>query len=300
MPVLQEGVFKQTRTKFDINCWGDLYLNGKFRTLQQMFSKLAPSSMDTFLYIRLWQGIKEYTPSYPQEPQTTPLHTILQSETATHVVSTLYYSIYANRALGQCTANGKWETDIGQQITDKQWTYCCTQTEQVSSSSRLRITHYKFLHRTYYTPAKMYKYKLRDNDQYDRCGREGADFLHLAWACNNVKEYWRQVFVAIGQMTTPSIQVSIMTALLGYTENIDIGYWRFVSIGLLLAKQRVACRWGRGRAPKFKEWVRDIIFWQDQTLTYAELLPLASRPRDIWDPLKTYLLIRPIDTTTNA
>lgn len=109
------GCFK--KTKFDIKCWGGLYLHGKFRTLQQMFTKVSPSSMDTTLYVRLRQSIKEYTPSYPQEPQPlTPLHRILQSETATHVVSTLYHSIYFNRALGRCTAKGKWEADIGQEI----------------------------------------------------------------------------------------------------------------------------------------------------------------------------------------
>lgn len=37
IPLLQEGVFRKTLTKYKIHTWGDLFLHGKFRTLQQMF-----------------------------------------------------------------------------------------------------------------------------------------------------------------------------------------------------------------------------------------------------------------------
>lgn len=75
------------------------------------------------------------------------------------------------------------------------------QTEQISASNKLRIIHYKFLHRLYYTPVKMHKHKLKDTDRCARCNAPQVDFLHLAWECPKVYIYWEQVFTALDQMT---------------------------------------------------------------------------------------------------
>lgn len=96
-------------------------------------------------------------------------------------------------------------------------------------------------------------------------------------------------------MTIPTIERSALVALLGYTKPIPKTYRRYSATALLMAKRRVACRWGRGRAPKFREFLTDLIHCQEQLATYAELLPCTSRAKDIWGPLTQYLLIQPRD-----
>lgn len=120
-------------------------------------------------------------------------------------------------------------------------------------------------------------------------------FFHLAWDCSEV-EYWRQVFEALAQMTALPLEPAPLTALLGYTALVAKPHRRFISLALMMAKCCVACRWGRGRAPKFKDWLSDLTYCQEKLCSYAELLSLSSRPRDIWDPLKTYLAAQLSDT----
>lgn len=72
-----------------------------------------------------------------------------------------------------------------------------------------------------------------------------------------------------------------LVTLLGYTKPIAKSYRKYLDIALIMAKRRVAYRWGRGRAPKFKEWLTDLLYCQEQLTHYADLLPRASRPRDV-------------------
>lgn len=137
--------------------------------------------METFLYTRLRHGVADCTTTYPLEPKTVPpLNQVLQATTASHLVSTLYHSLYTEARCPSCASRAKWATVLNYDITDKQWSYCCVQTEHVSSSSRLRTVHFKFLRRSYYTPDKLYHLGLRTSDNCDRCGAEAANFLHLA------------------------------------------------------------------------------------------------------------------------
>lgn len=107
-----------------------------------------------------------------------------------------------------------------------------------------------------------------------------------------MSEYWTQVFDALDQMVPIALERTPLIALLGYTKLIPRCCRKYLGIALLLAKRRVACSWGRGRAPKFKEWLDDLIYCQEQLTLYTETLPRASKPRNIWSPLQSYLLAR--------
>ncbi|KAJ1213871.1 hypothetical protein NDU88_001501 [Pleurodeles waltl] len=125
-----------------------------------------------------------------------------------------------------------------------------------------------------------------------KCGAGGADFLHQAWSCPAVLDYWREVGEALSVMVSTPLILTPLVALLGHTEAITTDYRRYVSFTLLLDKRRVACRWARGRPPKFKDWLTDLLYGKMQLETYAELQPSSSHPKDIWAPLDVYLLQR--------
>lgn len=59
---------------------------------------------------------------------------------------------------------------------------------------------------------------------------------------------------------------------------------------LVLARHRVAIHWGCKPAPLSKTWLADAAQCQMHFSEYWNLMPLASRPHNIWAPLATYLL----------
>lgn len=290
LPVTQEGGFRKLCRTLSIQTWGQLYTNGTFRTHAEFFGEHHPSPLDLFYYIRIRQDMRTLTPGFPNEPMTCQsLHHILQQDTPSHVISRLYSMTQKAQKYTPLQAKARWERDLGTPITDDQWAYCCRQTQEVSASSRLRILHYKYLHRTYYTPERLFRLGLRDSSHCTRCRAENADFLHLAWSCPTIQHYWTDVFAALRDMTGITMPEDPLLALLGYTAPLAPPIRKYTALALLLAKRRVSCRWGRGRAPKFKTWLKDLIYCQETLSTYAELLPPSSRPREIWAPLKHYL-----------
>lgn len=230
-------------------------------------------------------------PEFRSEPSSlAPLHQMLVIADQKHLVSRLYHTVHTHTPRRVVPARDRWSAALGEPVTVEQWAYCCRQTARISASCRLRVIHYKFLLQLYCTPVKKYRFGLADNDRCERCKQPGADFLHLAWSCPRLQDYWAQVLAALGRMTGIANPEDPMVALLGYTEHIPAPFRKYAAIALLLAKRQVACRWGRGRAPKFKVWIHDLVYCQDQLSIYAETLPRASRPRDIWSPFQVYLI----------
>lgn len=177
MPLLQETGFLKLCEHTRITTWGDLCCNGEFRTSEHLFQGLHPSSLHIFLYVRLRQGIRSFTPEFLQEPPTfAPLHMLLRAASPGHLVSILYHTIRTQQVEPPSSSRTKWNLELGYDITDDQWSYCCLQTEQISASARLRITHYKFLQSLYYTPVKMVRFNLRLTDNCARCGSPGLIF----------------------------------------------------------------------------------------------------------------------------
>lgn len=154
MPVTQEGGFRRLSRRLTIRTWGQLYHKGIYKTQLGFFGEIHPTPLELFYYTRLRQDIRSLTPNFPAEPTTfPPLHAILQQTSPSHTISHLYSATQQSQTYTPPTAKSRWEEDVGHPITEAQWQYCCKQTQEVTASSRLRILHYKYLHRTYYTPA---------------------------------------------------------------------------------------------------------------------------------------------------
>lgn len=229
-----------------------------------------------------------------EPPHLAPLTVIMQSLDATHLISRLYHLTQTLLLPGGAKAKQAWEADLGEPITDETWTYCCTQTRYISPNYKHKLLHYKYIHRIYYTPVFLYKIHPEIPDTCPKCTRRGADFAHLTWACNKIQTYWVEVFRAITMMVGQQMQPSPMLALLGYVKLLKKGIRRFIAIAILLAKQQISLHWGGTACPTIKGWLKDLQYCQVTSEDYATLLPLISRPRNIWQPLKDYLLTYPI------
>ncbi|KAJ1108648.1 hypothetical protein NDU88_006024 [Pleurodeles waltl] len=53
-------------------------------------------------------------------------------------------------------------------------------------------------------------------------------------------------------------------------------------------KTQVATHETRPRVPAVRDWLADVTYGHTQLTTFWELMPAASRPRDIWDPFVSW------------
>lgn len=122
--------------------------------------------------------------------------------------------------------------------------------------------------------------------------------MHVAWDCPLIFKYWEEVSLTIRDITGHPLDCSPKVMLLGYVEHTKMEVRRLTAMLLVLAKRRLAIHWGSPRGPTIKAWLQDAAFCQEQLSNYWDLMPTASRRKDIWDPLVTWLRLQghPFDT----
>ena len=90
-----------------------------------------------------------------------------------------------------------------------------------------------------------------------------ADFLHLAWGCQQVQEYWLAVVNKIKVVVQIQYPADPRCCLLGDTKR-GKGQkmsHRFLMLMLVLAKRRVAITWMAEKGPSIERWEADVIEW---------------------------------------
>lgn len=118
---------------------------------------------------------------------------------------------------------------------------------------------------------------------------EGVDFAHMTWTCAIIHAYWTEVFRHISVMVDHVINPCPRLVLLGYVKPLKQAIRRFTAMALLLAKRQISLNWGRSTRPTTRSWLTDLQTCNRASEDYATLLPVTSRPKDIWQPLKDYL-----------
>lgn len=273
---------------------GDLYANGSFIALKDLTYIANPTPLFIFTYYRLQRAIKELYPLYPKEPpifQT--LQGVITDPTSRHLVSRLYTKMQEEIGATNETAMAKWNEILDIPISNEEWLQIGNVTRMLTPNGNLRIIHIKYLNQTYHTPARLYRFGLRTDARCKRCGVEEANFVHMAWECAPVQEYWKRVMSIIGEMIQIPIECTIRACLLGLFPTVKALKRTFCVVATLLAKRRVSIQWGGIRPPTIQKWMVDMAYCKDMLLTYEADLPIRSRPKDFWKYFIEYVQLHP-------
>lgn len=123
-----------------------------------------------------------------------------------------------------------------------------------------------------------------------RCGASCADFLHAAWYCRGIADFWVQVTEMLTEVVQERVPCAPEVCLLGCVTSLKPCNRRLVAVSTLLAKRAVAIHWGARTRPTIGKWLRDLVYGQEQLAIYFEDLPASSCQKDFWAPLTQYLL----------
>lgn len=141
------------------------------------------------------------------------------------------------------------------------------------------------------TPPPEKQHKIDPSRPHNclKCYSPHDDFMHLAWSCQTIQNYWINVHDTLGAIIGMPLTPIPEVALLGYVANYPKTIRKLVAVSFLLAKREIALNWGNKRIPLVKHWMSSLVYCNTNSEIYADLLPQPSRPRDIWGPLRIYL-----------
>lgn len=217
--------------------------------------------LDAFHFDRFRTALRELLGNDTSEPNTLPLLTyLLQTPTTQHGITLLYKLFKPQNDPIKAKFQRDWEEELEMEVT------------------------------THYGPGasvRLYRYGLRGTDNCLRCDAPNAHFLHLAWDCAGIRNFWREVIGVVNTMLGCDISETPLVAILGYDKLIPKGVRKLTATGLMLAKRRVAMRWMKAPLPTLAEWKTDLEYCSTQSEAYNELMPLRCAPKDIWGPYRT-------------
>lgn len=290
LPNVRDEIKETVAQRLSLHTFADLYPNGTFRDPPTMEEGRRASFGDVFLYHKLRAVCRALHMTFPSQPVTLKaLEHLLCTPTPRRIITRLYVQMQTDAPVITSNALGKWNTEISPPLTDDQWAYCCSQMQELSPNYKLRLIHFKFLHRYYRTPVSLHKMGLRPDDSCWRCGALGASFLHMTWSCPNIADYWIEVFISINQILGLTELPCPILGVLGYVKNTEVKKRKLHALLLLFAKRQLAMLWGRKRKPKINDWIKDVTYGQTHLTLFWELMPMPSRPKDIWGPFLDWL-----------
>ncbi|KAJ1128267.1 hypothetical protein NDU88_006646 [Pleurodeles waltl] len=275
---------------FDLTTLDDWFVEDRLMSPGEVLGDRPATALYRFFVLRICAMLPTRFPGSPAAPAScSSLEALWSARSPKRLITKLYGCIQEQGEKTGLSARVKWARDVGENITEDAWRACCAHMKELQPNYRLRLIHFKFLHRLYYTPRSLCAMGLRADDICVRCRAPAADFLHLAWACPELYVYWKTVFCEISEMIGQEISPSPVMALLGEMSGVQTAMRHLAGMMLLLAKRRVSICWGRIRSPRASDWLRDAAYCQEQLTNYWELMLAGSRPRDIWAPLRSYL-----------
>lgn len=118
----------------------------------------------------------------------------------------------------------------------------------------------------------------------------------MTWSCTKIQQYRKEIACLLTLMLEQQLHLTPLLALLGYVKPLAKKIRRFTVMTLLLAKRQISLNWGKPTPPTVNEWLRDLQYCNVASDDYALLLPIASKPRDIWHPLRDYIRQFPLET----
>ena len=108
-----------------------------------------------------------------------------------------------------------WERDLNSNIQEDAWKEVVFNAGWPVRDALSKFTHYKVIHRYYYTPVKLHRMRLMEENRCWKCMNDTGSYLHLLWGCPLVLPFWKQVIKTIGEWFDRPLPESPQLCLLG-------------------------------------------------------------------------------------
>lgn len=82
-----------------------------------------------------------------------------------------------------------WQKDIGKDIDEGSWQDIISDVGKAKN----KLIHYKIVHRYYFTPNRLFRMCLTQDNKCWKCNKEGGTFHHVLWDCPMVMPLWKAV-----------------------------------------------------------------------------------------------------------
>lgn len=150
-----------------------------------------------------------------------------------------------------------WEKDLSCTLDEKTWEGILSNTEEYIREARGKFIQYKIIHRYYFTPSRLNRMGLMNNDLCWKCGAESGTLIHALWECSNIFPLWEKVIDYMSKSLNCELPRSPRLCLLGDRTMVPLlnkYSFRILKTGLITCARIILRYWKEPQAPTLSMW----------------------------------------------
>lgn len=203
--------------------------------------------------------------------------------------SQIYRSLVTHSASSLEKLRTQWVEDVGP-LDEDDWREALAAPRSAAISMRLRLIQFKFLHRVYFTRARLWRAGLIASPECLRCGEDVGTLLHTVWQCPPLCRFWGRVLSCLSEVLGWELPTSPRFALLHVMEGVGGNIYKrhLLWLGLVLAKRDIALVWKASQAPPLSKWKAGLDFCMGLEKPIFEARGCPNKHYKIWQRWAEY------------
>lgn len=205
------------------------------------------------------------------------------------LVTDLYKMLCSHRVHIYHAGRARWETDLGRQLTNREWAGACYRARHTTCNMHLADTFTKLVQYWYYTPARTHKaMPSQSMNCWRGCGHIGT-LTHVLWDCPLLTPYWEEVLKDIDHHLQTGLPRLPEYILLGapnpLTYPLKSRRGKQIALALGSAVQNIIRYWKTPHIPTHFGWLQRLWHIMGMEKISLALMGRGHTFGDLWAPL---------------
>lgn len=186
-----------------------------------------------------------------------------------------------------------WEKDLAQMIPENNWKKLYASWHCYSREAQSQLICYKILNRSYWTPSKLARLKLRNSDLCWRCNGRVGTLVHMLYECDKTKDMWNAIIEFLNKVLGTHFIKNPALCLLGLLpDNIQMSKHQKLWCRLAMTTGcRITLRhWKSPTQSTFKEWIQVLSSMASYERVTYRVAGREALFNEVWGPFLAQLL----------
>ena len=232
----------------------DLYEGAIFKSYQELVNQFNLTERGEFWkYLQLRSSVGKVFNLNRNMVESNMVKDIFNMPCDMHSASTFYREIMDLQSVKTENLRLIWQTDLNCEISEEKWMKIISNVGWATRDIRSKFTHYKIIHRYYYTPVKLFRMGLVEDKRCWKCKGSIGTFLHAFWDCPVVLPFWKEVLGKLGNWLGQRLPESPLFCLLGDSMLLTQGFTKaqhaLISAELITAAILILRNWKSATTP---------------------------------------------------
>lgn len=186
-----------------------------------------------------------------------------------------------------------WDRDLDWEIPEIDWKKLCASWYCYSRETQSQLICYKILNRSYWTPSKLARLKLRNSDICWRCNRKVGTLVHMLYDCDKTNDMWNEIISFLNKMFGILLIKNPTLCLLGLLpDNVQMSkrLKSWCRLAMITGCRITLRHWKSPTFSTFKEWIEVLSSMASYERVTYRVAGKEDLFNEVWGPFLAQLL----------